>query len=130
MNLFRIAALVMAAALLLSATAGPNTSLIRLVITIAFVAMAYGSNWVLIVQILSEKFGREHFGKDYGVIALGPALSSLIFNSASARIYEDHIDTGDSSICIGTTCYHTSFLFTAFAAVSGIILSFFIGRGR
>ena len=58
--------------------------------TVACVATAYGGSWVLIVGILADLYGREHFGKDYGLIAMGPALSGMLFNSMSAIIYERH----------------------------------------
>ena len=75
-------------------------------------AVAYGSAWVLIVGILTERYGRQHFGKDYGTIVMGPAVMGMVLNSISAAVYDSHAST-DTGICFGVLCYRNSYLLTA-----------------
>lgn len=132
--LFRGVSVLMALALSVSAAAGPERAHVSLVITVAVAAMAYGASWVLIVGILAEWFGNVDFGKDYGLIAMGPALSGMLFNSASAWIYQQHaameVDEGvDSVVCLGLACYRGAYILTAAAAVIGcLLLSFVSGQ--
>jgi len=131
LTLFRTAALIMAISLLLSAAASPSSSQALLVATVALGASSYGALWVIIVGLLSDMYGKDHFGKDYGVIALGPALSGMVFNSYSAWVYEANIDDADDlSVCIGISCYRKSFLMTALAAMTGLLLLFVIGHAK
>jgi hypothetical protein len=87
---------------------------------VIMVALAYGGSWVLIVALASNLFGQDHFGKDYGLLALGPALSGLIFNEASARWYEDH---APNNTCIGRECYETAYLAAGLVALMGNVVT-------
>eukprot|EP00579_Thalassiosira_antarctica_P005835 CAMPEP_0201895706 /NCGR_PEP_ID=MMETSP0902-20130614/43180_1 /ASSEMBLY_ACC=CAM_ASM_000551 /TAXON_ID=420261 /ORGANISM="Thalassiosira antarctica, Strain CCMP982" /LENGTH=472 /DNA_ID=CAMNT_0048428103 /DNA_START=164 /DNA_END=1578 /DNA_ORIENTATION=- len=121
-GLFQGVAIIMFFGLLVSAVSpfqeGDHRQLICLTITIASVATAYGGSWVLIVGILADLYGREDFGKDYGLIAMGPAVSGLLFNSVSALIYENHAEDhgNEDGACFGNDCYRSSYWMTAAAA--------------
>ena len=119
LDLFRYASLTMAFGLFISGIFGTSPTV--LLLTVAMVAFSYGGAWVLLVGILSEFYGRSNFGKDYGLIVMGPALSGFIFNTFSARLYEQHTDN-DSGVCMGEICYRNSFLITSIAAVVGCII--------
>jgi MFS family permease len=119
LDLFRYASFTMAFGLFISGMFG--TSPMVLLLTVAMVAFSYGGSWVLLVGILSEFYGRSNFGKDYGLIVMGPALSGFIFNTLSAQLYEQHADN-DSGVCMGEICYRNSFLITSIAAVVGCII--------
>lgn len=126
-SLFQSAAILMAFGLLISAISpfqeGDSRESVCLIITVAFVAIAYGGSWVLIVGILTDLYDRQDFGKDYGLIAMGPAVSGLIFNSMSASIYENGAETNDDNneICLGNDCYRGSYWITATAAFVGCL---------
>uniref|UniRef100_A0A7R9WAM0 Nodulin-like domain-containing protein n=1 Tax=Pseudictyota dubia TaxID=2749911 RepID=A0A7R9WAM0_9STRA len=135
--LFRGVSLLMAVALFVSAAARTETALVSLIVTVAIAAMAYGASWVLIVGVLAEWFGNVDFGKDYGLMAMGPALSGMIFNAASAWIYQQHaytaapgVDEGgadlNAGICLGLVCYRGAYLLTGTAAVVGCLLLSFV----
>jgi len=110
------ASLVMAGALFLSAYIPPQHAQLALLATVTLVASAYGGSWVLAVGILSDWFGTRDFGKNYGILAMGPALSGMIFNSASAWLYEQNT-SHDSVVCVGPSCYHGAFQLTGAAAL-------------
>lgn len=101
----------------------------QLAITLAYlvilVALAYGGSWVLIVALASNLFGKTHFGKDYGLLALGPALSGLLFNRFSAMWYEQRASSseGDDNTCLGSKCYETSYLAAGLVAFAGYLVT-------
>jgi len=124
LDLYRYSSLLMAFALMTSVFGG--TSSICLAVTVALAAISYGGSWVLIIGVLAEFYGKRDFGKDYGLIAMGPALSGMAFNAFSAQIYESHANQ-DSGVCIGSSCYRDAFLMTMISATTGylILLWFF-----
>mmetsp|Transcript_16245 Transcript_16245/g.23899 ORF Transcript_16245/g.23899 Transcript_16245/m.23899 type:complete len:500 (+) Transcript_16245:49-1548(+) len=114
------ASALMACGLLISAVNSDGSA--ALTLTVGMVGVAYGGSWVLIIGILADRYGKTNFGKDYGLIAMGPALSGMIFNSISARIYERHSEESDG-ICLGGDCYQNAFLLTASAAIFGCAIA-------
>lgn len=127
-SLFQGVASVMLFGLLVSAASpfqeGDYGQSVCLTVTVACVMTAYGGSWVLIVGILADLYGRDDFGKDYGLIAMGPAVSGLIFNSVSALVYEKHAaaNGNDSGVCFGNDCYRGSFWMAATAALVGSLI--------
>eukprot|EP00934_Nitzschia_sp_Nitz4_P006611 Nitzschia sp. Nitz4//scaffold25_size161228//141701//143197//NITZ4_002454-RA/size161228-processed-gene-0.198-mRNA-1//-1//CDS//3329544658//6601//frame0 len=119
MDLFRYTSLAMAFALLISAIGGASS--LCLAVTVVLSVVSYGGAWVLIIGILADFFGKEHFGKDYGLIAMGPALSGMFFNTLSAKLYEHHADP-DTGTCVGANCYGHSFFLAALSAVVGYLI--------
>lgn len=119
LDLYRYASLLMALALIISAVG--RTSAVCLATTVAFAAISYGGSWVLIIGILADFYGKDDFGKDYGLIAMGPAISGMIFNSLSAKLYEGHADE-TSGVCIGAVCYRDAFFVTAASATIGYLI--------
>lgn len=119
LDLYRYSSLLMAMGLFISFAGG--ASVFCLCLTVALAAIAYGGSWVLIVGILADLFGKANFGKDYGLIAMGPAVSGMIFNSWSANFYEEHA-LDDSDVCIGASCYRDAYLMTAASAVVGYLI--------
>lgn len=111
--------LTMALAMLLAFVGGQQQFF--LVVFVVVVASAYGSAWVLIVALTPNLFSKKHFGKDYGLLALGPALSGMVFNKASAKWYEQHIN--EHNICVGRECYGKSYLAAGSMAALGIVIT-------
>ncbi len=127
LDLYRYSSLLMAVALTISAIGG--TSFVCLSITVALAAIAYGGSWVLIIGILADFYGKDDFGKDYGLIAMGPAISGMIFNSLSATLYESHA-TEVTGVCIGAACYRDAFFMTAASASCGYLILLWLLPGR
>jgi len=109
----------MAVALLVSALLPPSRT--ALACTVSVAAAAYGASWVLLLGILADVGGGTHFGKNYGLMAMGPALSGTVFNSLSAHLYTQRIDS-DSGVCVGAHCYRSVFFLTAGAAALGYVI--------
>lgn len=119
LDLYRYASLLMAFALVTSAFGG--TSPVCLTVTVACAAISYGGSWVLIIGILADFCGKDDFGKDYGLIAMGPAVSGMIFNSLSAKLYESRADES-TGVCIGAGCYRDAYWMTAASATIGYLI--------
>jgi MFS family permease len=120
------ASLAMAVGLLMSAVFASEDDYAQpcLVLTVVLVAAAYGGAWVVIVGILTDWFGNDDFGKNYGLIAMGPALSGMAFNTMSAWFYQHNIiDDGDAhTVCLGAACYRGTYILTGVAAIVSVIV--------
>ena len=125
--LLGISSLVMAGALFVSACEG--SSFAALLMTVVLVAAGYGGSWVLAVGILSDWFGSTNFGKNYGVLAMGPALSGMLFNTCSAWMYEKSMKP-NALFCLGASCYKGGFLLTGSAALCCTVLVCVLGYKR
>jgi MFS family permease len=138
LGLFTLSSAVMAVGMLLSALASDQYALLCLVGTVAVVACSYGGTWVLIVGLLADWFGQDHFGKNYGLMAMGPALSGMTFNAMSAWQYstvaegEVHhgVVSSSSGLCLGTGCYHGTFVLTSCAAMVCMVLFYLLQLRR
>mmetsp|Transcript_25947 Transcript_25947/g.54810 ORF Transcript_25947/g.54810 Transcript_25947/m.54810 type:complete len:552 (+) Transcript_25947:141-1796(+) len=130
--LLQMASVVMAVALLLFGMLSPfpGHERVSLTFVVILVAMAYGGSWVVVVAILADLFGKDNFGKDYGLMAMGPALSGMIFNSVSAWFYEQHTVSGSNSVCVGVKCYQAAYGLTGISALVGCVLLQFLIRKR
>ena len=119
-TMFALAMAFMAAGLFLSAGTSAEFARVCLVVTVVVVATCYGGSWVLLVGIVTDSFGVDNVGKNLGVIVMGPAFSGMMFNWASAWMYEQqvamhhhqHDSTDETHICLGTECYRDAFLLT------------------
>lgn len=122
LQLLQISCIIMAVGLWISFV---YSGALQLLITVGFVSLAFGGAWVLIVPVVSNRFGKTNFGRNYGLIAMGPALSGMIFNTMSAWLYQSQIaqsDSDHSGVCIGPDCYRISYLVASFAAMLGYFL--------
>lgn len=125
--LLQLSSAAMAFSFVLGALSSIFEEKIFVVPMVILVSMAYGGSWVLVVAILIDLFGKKYFGLDYGVAAMGPALSGMLLNSVSALLYDQNV-TSDQ-ICLGTNCYLTSFVMTGFTALFGcFVLEILIRR--
>ena len=119
LDLYRYASGIMVLALSISAVGG--TSAVCLALTVALAAISYGGSWVLIIGVLADLYGKGNFGKDYGLMAMGPAISGMAFNAVSATLYENYAND-DTGVCIGSICYHDTFLTTTASAMVGFLI--------
>ena len=119
LDLYRYASGLMVLAVSISAVGG--TSSVCLVLTVALAAISYGGSWVLIIGVLADLYGKRNFGKDYGLIAMGPAISGMALNAVSARLYENNAQD-DSGVCMGSICYRDAFLTTTASATLGFLI--------
>eukprot|EP01112_Ceratiomyxa_fruticulosa_P009731 TRINITY_DN2550_c0_g4_i1.p1 TRINITY_DN2550_c0_g4~~TRINITY_DN2550_c0_g4_i1.p1 ORF type:complete len:477 (+),score=79.72 TRINITY_DN2550_c0_g4_i1:191-1621(+) len=97
--------------------------------------LGYGGSWALIPTIISELFGEEYFGSNFGIVGLAPALGSFIFSTVLAsRLYNIHLtaqEIREGVPCMGQQCFQESFMITFLIAVSGLISGYiFVRRTR
>jgi len=97
--------------------------------------LGYGGSWALIPTIISELFGPEYFGSNFGVVGLAPALGSFVFSTVlSSRLYNLHLteqQIKEGVPCMGKQCFQGSFFITFFIALTGLISGYiFVRRTR
>ena len=127
-HLFQALQVIMAVGLLASAVAGDHQHGAALAVTVVLTTMAYGGSYVVIVSVLTDTFGDAHFGKDYGLVCMVPALSGYAFNTLAAYFYEKYQDD-DTSVCLGPLCYQTTFLLTGlFTGIVGCLALWPVAR--
>jgi len=97
--------------------------------------LGYGGSWALIPTIISELFGEEYFGSNFGVVGLAPALGSFVFSTVLAsKLYNNHLtdqQIRDGVPCMGNQCFQETFFITFGIAVTGLISGYiFVRRTR
>jgi len=102
---------------------------------IAIHGLAYGGNYAVIPTLTSEFFGLKHFGANYGLIAMAPALGSQLISTILAGYLYDHFEqdsyvtVGGEKHCLGRQCYRYTLLSTLCICLLAIATSFVI-KGR
>jgi MFS family permease len=86
--------------------------------------ISYGGLWCTVPTILSEQFGLQDFGKNYGTVAIAPGIAGAVFNGFSGAIYDNYADSEGS--CIGSQCFAGAFLFSGSCCAVGAVLSLFL----
>jgi len=81
--------------------------------TSAVIGFSYGGLFCLGPAIISLLFGVAHFGFNWGLTSVAPALGSLALNAIASALYDQNIDSSDSRKCLGRECYSLTFLVTS-----------------
>jgi len=82
--------------------------------------------------IIGEVFGLENFGKNYGLLALGPGLAGLAFNTVAAQLFDRHShrtqsDDGEPErTCKGSVCFKQTFIAVGVCCLVGTIVSMWL----
>jgi MFS family permease len=53
--------------------------------------LAYGGSFASVPTLISLLFGSKHFGANFGVSLLAPALGTFIFGYTAGVIYDDQV---------------------------------------
>jgi MFS family permease len=78
--------------------------------TAAGTGLGYGALWSLAPAMVADRYGTINFGKAFGILTTGPALTTFIFNEGiAAKVYEAHTSEG-SDVCTGVACFWLSLL--------------------
>uniref|UniRef100_A0A061R4Z2 Mfs general substrate transporter n=1 Tax=Tetraselmis sp. GSL018 TaxID=582737 RepID=A0A061R4Z2_9CHLO len=70
------------------------------------VGVAYGILWAIMPTCVSEIFGAESFGQNWGCMLMAPAAGALIFNTLAGAVY-DARGSGEG-VCLGWRCFRPS----------------------
>jgi len=94
---------------------------------VSLFGIGIGIMWAMAPSICHELWGNKHWGFNYGLLNLGPAIGSYLFATLlTSKIYEKHTPAGQNK-CYGPTCYQDTFIimggFGGFAVILGVILS-------
>jgi len=96
--------------------------------------LAYGGTFCLIPTLISDLFGLKHFGANYGLLGVAPALGSTLINAVLAgglnQLFGDSSsvcilnDYGNCTYyCIGPDCYQFTFFITSALCLIALALS-------
>ncbi|KAK9474574.1 major facilitator superfamily domain-containing protein [Dipodascopsis tothii] len=79
----------------------------------------YGAIFTLAPTFVSLVWGVEHFGLNWGVLFIFPAVGSIVYEMLYATIYDAH--THDGSLCFGLSCYAPTFYVTGLSCLAAIV---------
>lgn len=91
----------------------------------AIIGFCSGAMTSLAVSVTSELFGHENFGVNHNILIANIPLGSFLFGYIAAAIY-DREGGGGHGPCIGTQCYHNTFVIWGIFCFLGTILSFLL----
>eukprot|EP00048_Salpingoeca_helianthica_P003528 m.68155 g.68155 ORF g.68155 m.68155 type:complete len:593 (-) comp12755_c0_seq2:42-1820(-) len=90
------------------------------------VGIFFGGLLSLAPVIVSDLFGFAHFGTNWGVIVIAPAVCSLAMGAVYGRIYDQHADPVCHH-CAGTSCYQPVYGITSLLLALACVLSAALG---
>jgi len=103
-------------------------SIVMSFVMVVGTGIAYGGIFATAPTLVSIFFGIAHFGANYGVCLLAPAMGSFGFGYLSGAIYEHHAD--DDGDCTGHSCYSLTFAITAAACATSMLVGFYLTKRR
>uniref|UniRef100_A0A7S3PJP0 Major facilitator superfamily (MFS) profile domain-containing protein n=2 Tax=Aplanochytrium stocchinoi TaxID=215587 RepID=A0A7S3PJP0_9STRA len=92
---------------------------------------SYGAFWALGPTLCAELFGTTHYGKNYALLNLAPALGGYVVSVCIAGYLYDfygEVDEDGSTTCIGKNCFESTFLISAALCVVGIFSCLMLQR--
>lgn len=90
------------------------------------VGLAYGVMWSILPTCISEVFGAQNFGQNWGVALLAPATGGLLFNFIAGAAYDER--SAGSGSCVGWSCFHVPLVLGLCCCLLAGILSIFAVR--
>lgn len=95
-----------------------------LYVATALLGICYGVQYSIMVPTVSEIFGLEHFGINYGFMLIGNPVGAVLFSVLLAgNLYDTEAAKQGTSTCIGADCFRITFLVLAGVCGLGTILS-------
>lgn len=82
---------------------------------------AYGAIFTLFPTMVARVWGVTHFGTNWGIFILGPAVGSVVYGLIFASVY-DHAKSGNA--CFGRACYEGTFIITGTSLVIAAFVVF------
>mmetsp|Transcript_7201 Transcript_7201/g.13657 ORF Transcript_7201/g.13657 Transcript_7201/m.13657 type:complete len:509 (+) Transcript_7201:69-1595(+) len=112
---------------------------VSLLVSAVGVGVAYGGLWAIQPTLVSEIFGIENFGTNWGYMVAAPGLGGFVFNFVTGMMYDQvsrenelhatHIDKGEADMgtqhhqCRGEMCYKSAFVFSVASCVLAVVLA-------
>eukprot|EP01084_Bolivina_argentea_P221655 375370_1 len=95
----------------------------QLFLSSVLVGSSFGCSWCLCPLIVSEQFGRKHFGLNWGIIIMASAFGGLMYQPLQTKIYNGHIDGSDDNDCYGKDCYQITFMVSSIGMLLSIVIN-------
>ncbi|MED6195976.1 hypothetical protein PIB30_042930 [Stylosanthes scabra] len=95
---------------------------LALPIATALIGFSSGFIFAAAVSVTSELFGPNSVAVNHNILITNIPIGSLIYGFLSALLYDANTDS-NSSVCIGTHCYFSTFVFWASTALLGLLSS-------
>ncbi|PIN04287.1 hypothetical protein CDL12_23173 [Handroanthus impetiginosus] len=106
-----------------------------LIAATALIGLSSGFVFSAAVSITSELFGPNRAGVNHNILITNIPLGSLLYSLLAALIYEANIENSNkvvsrdgSMVCIGTDCYHQTFVWWFCISLLGVISSLLLFR--
>ncbi|CAA0813458.1 Major facilitator superfamily protein [Striga hermonthica] len=95
-----------------------------LFVATSLLGICYGFQFSIMVPTASELFGLKNFGMFFNFISLGNPLGAYLFSNLLAGfLYDKEAERQQSSTCLGSHCFRTTFIVLSGVSVIGSMLS-------
>ncbi|KAI0403459.1 major facilitator superfamily domain-containing protein [Xylaria palmicola] len=137
--LFVVSALVFSAGSLVLASGLVQEHPSRFWIVSSFIGAGYGAVFSLTPIIVTMIWGVENFGTNFGILAVTPALGSVIWGIVYAAVYQagahnsaspQDEEAPDDVFCYGTQCYAATFWAMTVSIWVGAFMALWAWKGR
>ena len=105
--------------LLLATPLGMTNANPTFFISSTLIGLGYGAVFSLVPIIISCVWGVEHFGTNWGTVAIVPGVGAALWSWLYARVYQTGVeDEGEGAglACFGSKCYQGAFLAMAISS--------------
>nr|XP_043610957.1 protein NUCLEAR FUSION DEFECTIVE 4 [Erigeron canadensis] len=99
-----------------------NNSNMCLYISTATIGICTGAITSMSVSTTAELFGAKNFGVNHNILVTNIPIGSFFFGNLAALLYRKQ-GLNDDGICMGTTCYQTSFIIWGSLCFLGTVLA-------
>eukprot|EP00039_Didymoeca_costata_P002473 m.60439 g.60439 ORF g.60439 m.60439 type:complete len:509 (-) comp11321_c0_seq1:53-1579(-) len=89
----------------------------QILITTILVAVNFGGMFAIAPVITAETFGYKHFGTNWGMVIIAPAIGSLSLGRLYGAIYDSNVE--GSCGCTGAHCFKTTFIVATILLIFG-----------
>lgn len=93
---------------------------VTLIIGTILIGTCFSVTWTITPTIVIDRFGIKHYGENYAHFDFGCALTGLILQLISGLFY-DSVKKEAEEICIGISCWRSTFIMTTIVQVIGSI---------
>lgn len=89
--------------------------------------IAFGGLFNTIPCLVGELYGLKHYGANWGIMILAPALGAVGYSLLAGRLYDGHA-SGASKSCVGRGCFALAFFIAGVSAALAALLSLVAAR--
>ena len=98
----------------------------QLFLSAILVGGSFGCSWCLCPLMVSEQFGRDNFGLNWGIVIMASAFGGLMYQPLQTKVYNDHMDGSTDNNCYGKDCYQITFLVSTIGMIVAIVINIYL----